>query len=152
MGLKYIDRDGSEKVPLCIHRAPLSTHERLVGFLIEHFAGHFPLWLAPVQVNVLPVAAPHEDPAAKLAAELKGRGVRVAVLPSVDSLGKRIRDGEMMKVPYLLVLGDREIAEKTVTVRNTKTKKQVGVGVGEFATSIEKDIESRALEAGIGSD
>jgi threonyl-tRNA synthetase len=78
--------------------------------------------------------------------------VRVAVLPSVDSLGKRIRDGEMMKVPYLLVLGDREIAEKTVTVRNTKTKKQVGVGVGEFATSIEKDIESRALEAGIGSD
>jgi threonyl-tRNA synthetase len=152
VGLKYIDKDGAEKVPLCIHRAPLSTHERLVGFLIEHFAGHFPLWLAPVQVNILPVAAPHEEAAVKLAADLKGRGVRVAVLPSTDSLGKRIRDGEMMKVPYLLVLGDREIAEKTVTVRNTKTKKQVGVGVGEFATSIEKDIESRALEAGIGSD
>jgi threonyl-tRNA synthetase len=150
VGLKYIDKDGAEKVPLCIHRAPLSTHERLVGFLIEHFAGLFPLWLAPVQLNILPVAAPHEEAAATLAADLKGRGVRVEVLPSSDSLGKRIRDGEMMKVPYLLVLGDREIAEKTVTVRNVKTKKQVGVGIGEFTEKILADIAGRKLEASIG--
>ncbi len=150
VGLKYIDKDGVEKVPLCIHRAPLSTHERLVGFLIEHFAGLFPLWLAPVQVNILPVAAPHEEAAATLAADLKKRGVRVEVLPSSDSLGKRIRDGEMMKVPYLVVLGDREIAEKTVTVRNVKTKKQVGVARDAFIDSVITDIDKRLLHSTIG--
>jgi threonyl-tRNA synthetase len=150
VGLRFIDKDGGEKVPLCIHRAPLSTHERIVGFLIEHFAGLFPLWLSPVQVSILPVAATHEEAALVLAKDLQGRGVRVEILPSTDSLGKRIRDGEMMKVPYLVVLGDREVAEKTVTVRNVKTKKQVGVTVTEFIEKTLADIKSRKLEASIG--
>ncbi len=150
LGLKYIDRDGSEKVPICIHRAPLSTHERLIGFLIEQFAGLFPLWLAPVQVAVLPVAGSHEGYAGSVMIELKNRGVRCTFQSSAESLGKRIREGETMKIPYLVVVGDREAAEKTVTVRNVKTKKQVTVPLREFVEKTVADIRGRKLEASIG--
>ncbi len=150
VGLKYAAQDGSEQVPLCIHRAPLSTHERLVGFLIEQFAGLFPLWLAPVQVALVPVATAHEEYAAKLAAEMKASGLRVQLMTSEESLGKRIRGGETMKIPYLLVMGDREVADSAVTVRNVKTKKQIAVPVAEFLSKTLADIRERNLEASIG--
>ncbi|OGJ63305.1 threonine--tRNA ligase [Candidatus Peribacteria bacterium RIFCSPLOWO2_01_FULL_51_18] len=147
LGLKYIDKDGSEKVPICIHRAPLSTHERLIGFLIEQFAGLFPLWLSPVQVAVLPVAATHEKYSTEIALKLKENSIRVDLKTSAESLGKRIREGETMKIPYLVVVGDREAAEKTVTVRNVKTKKQVTVPLGEFIMKTVEEIKERKLEA-----
>ncbi len=150
VGLRYIASDGTEKVPLCIHRAPLSTHERLVGFLIEQFAGLFPLWLAPVQVGLVPVAANHEAFAHDLEAQLRQSGVRTQFFGHEDSLGKRIREGEMWKIPYLLVMGDKEIEAKSVTVRNVKTKKQVGVPVEEFIAKTVEDIAERKLEASIG--
>jgi len=151
VGLTYIDKDGSEKVPLCIHRAPLGTHERMIGFLIEHFAGLFPLWLAPVQVAVLPVASAHETYARDVDRRLRGAGVRVEFMSPEESLGKRIREGEKLKIPYLLVLGDKEAQSETVTVRNVKTKQQVPVALAAFADSVAQEIRSRALEYSVGS-
>ncbi len=150
LGLKYIDRDGSEKVPICIHRAPLSTHERLVGFLIEQFAGLFPLWLAPVQAAILPVADVHETAARAVEAELKTLGIRTSYLDSTDTLGKRIREGERLKIPYLLVIGDREVESKSLAVRNVSTKKQVTVSIEEFMEKTVADIRARKLMPSIG--
>lgn len=150
VGLRYTDASGKEQIPLCIHRAPLGTHERFVGFLIEQFAGLFPLWLAPVQVGLIPVAGPHEEATREIEQELKKQGIRTQFYSSEESLGKRIREGEHMKVPYLLVIGEKEIADASVTVRNVKTKKQVTVSVDEFVKKTVKDIGSRSLEASIG--
>ena len=141
--LTYIDSDGKEKTPLCIHRAPLSTHERLIGFLIEHYAGAFPTWLAPVQVQILPVAEPHTEFANKLRDELFAAGVRVKVDNSGDSLGKRIRVAEMMKVPYMLVIGDKEMAGGELAVRSYKTKEQAGILKDKFVTDLLDEIKTR---------
>lgn len=147
VGLKYTAKDGSEQVPLCIHRAPLGTHERTVGFLIEHFAGHFPLWMAPVQVALLPVAHAHEEYGEHVAEALIEKGIRVQYMNSEETLGKRIREGEIQRIPYLLVLGEREMKEDTVTVRSVQTKKQLTVSVKEFAKKTVEDIRKRKLIA-----
>jgi len=122
----------------------------MIGFLIEHFAGLFPLWLAPVQINIMPVADVHEEYAAEVAAKLKEKKMRVEILGSSESLGKRVREGEKKKVPYLLVLGDKEKESQGVTVRNIKTKEQVEVSLAEFIEKTVEDIISRNLEASIG--
>lgn len=150
VGLKFIDKDGSEKVPLCIHRAPLGTHERFIGFLIEHFAGHFPLWLAPAQIAVLPVAETHEHYACDTATELLKRGMRIEYMNSKESLGKRIREGEQWRIPYLLVLGDKEEKDNAVSVRNVQTKEQVTVPLDEFIRRTAEDIAERRLRPSIG--
>ncbi len=150
VGLSYTDKDGTAQVPLCIHRAPLSTHERLVGFLIEQFIGLFPLWLAPVQVALIPVAPTHEEYARSLEKELKAVDIRTLYLDSTDSLGKRVREGEKQKIPYVLVMGDREIADQSVTVRNVKTKQQVIISRKEFIEKTVTDILQRKLAASIG--
>lgn len=151
VGLRYVDRDGAEKVPLCIHRAPLGTHERFIGFLIEHFAGHFPLWLAPVQVAFLPVAEAHEQAARRLHDALHAQGIRGTVLDHTESLGKRIRHGERLRIPYLVVLGEKECADATVTVRNVRTKKQVTLPASAFVSSVTEDVHTRKLELSIGA-
>lgn len=150
VGLKYTAKDGSEKVPLCIHRAPLGTHERFIGFLIEHFAGHFPLWMAPSQIAILPVAAAHEGYASEVAMELLKHKMRIEYMNAEESLGKRIREGERMKIPYLLVIGDREVQDKAVAVRNVETKNQVTVSVEEFIAKTADDIAARRLHLSIG--
>jgi threonyl-tRNA synthetase len=141
--LTYIDSDGKEKTPLCIHRAPLSTHERFIGFLIEHYAGAFPTWMAPVQVQILPVAETHNEFANKLRDELFAAGVRVKVDNSGDSLGKRIRVAEMMKIPYMLVIGDKEVAGGELAVRSYKTKAQVGISKDKFVADLLEEIKTR---------
>lgn len=143
LGLSFIDRDGSSKVPICIHRAPLSTHERLIGFLIEHFAGHFPLWLAPVQVTVLPVAQPHQAYAEKIAKTLKDHGLRPEYVDASETLGKRIREAELQRVPYVLVAGDTEVKDGSVAVRNVLTKKQTTVPFEEFLSKTQEDVQKR---------
>lgn len=145
VGLRYVDRDGTEKVPLCIHRAPLGTHERFIGFLIEHFAGHFPLWLAPTQIALLPVAESHETYASEIAMELLKHEMRIEYMSSKESLGKRIREGERMRIPYLLVLGDREAEQQTVSVRAVQSKQQVTVPLQEFLSKTAGDIAERRL-------
>lgn len=118
--LEYTDSDGQKKIPAIIHRAPLGTHERFIGFLIEHFAGAFPLWLSPVQVKVIPIADPHYEYARTVVTELKKAGLRVELDDSNESLGKRIRQTKMEKVPYTIIIGDKDIEANMVTLESRK--------------------------------
>ncbi len=107
-GLTYTDKDGSEKTPIAIHRAPLGTHERFIGFLIEHYGGAFPLWLAPVQVRLCTVSEEHAPFARKISAELVEAGVRVELDDANEKVGKKIRDSAVMKIPWTIVIGAKE--------------------------------------------
>lgn len=114
--LTYIDRDGSEKTPVMIHRALIGSPDRFMGILIEHYAGAFPLWLSPVQVKVLPVSEKHNAYGAGVLKELKAAGIRAEIDDANESLGKKIRNAKSEKIPYLFVIGDKEAEGKTVTV------------------------------------
>ena len=113
--LTYIDEEGQEQRPIAIHRAIYGSLERFIGILIEHFAGAFPLWLAPVQAVVIPIADRHIEPAAELAGVLRSRGLRVEVDGSSNRMQNKIRAAQEQKVPYMLVLGDREIEARTAS-------------------------------------
>jgi threonyl-tRNA synthetase len=117
-GLTYVDRDNQPKTPLCIHRAPLGTHERFIGFLIEHFAGNFPTWLAPEQTRLLPLNDDLVPFARDLAAQLRADGVRVTVDEHSEKLGAKIRRGETDKVPHMLILGAKEKESGVVSSRS----------------------------------
>ncbi len=145
MGLTYIDEKGKERTPICIHRAPLSTHERLIGFLIEHFGGAFPTWLAPVQVAVIPVADAHEKYAKEVTGQFFDNNIRVELMCAEETLGKRIRNAEKQKIPYMLVVGDKEKKDKSVTVRDYKTKEQKTVKLTSFLKAITEEVEERRL-------
>jgi len=142
-GLTFINEKGENETPLCIHRAPLGTHERFIGFLIEHYAGAFPVWLAPVQARVLPVSDKFNEYAAKVGAALKAAGARYEIDDSNESLGKKIRNAEMQKIPYMLVVGEKEVASETVTARDYATKEQVEFKLADFVEKIseEGDVE-----------
>ena len=148
--MTYIGADGADHRPAVLHVAILGSTERFMGIIIEHFAGLFPLWLSPVQVAILPVAAAHEDYAANVSAKLSEQGIRAEVFDPSESLGKRIALGETSKIPYLLVLGDSEKDAESVTVRNVHTKNQVEVPLSEFIEKTVADVDSRALNASIG--
>lgn len=115
--LSYTNKENQPEVPLIIHRAPLGTHERFIGFLLEHYAGKFPLWLAPVQVKVLPISDKFVEYSRKVVAELKKADIRAELDDRNEKIGKKIRDTELMKVPYMFVIGEKEIAEESVSVR-----------------------------------
>lgn len=143
--LTYMDSDGTEKTPLCIHRAPLSTHERFIGFLLEHFAGVFPLWLAPRQVIVLPVWEKFEWYAKKVQEQLKSSWVRVSWDYSSDWLNKKVRNAEKMHHNYILVVWEDEETAGTVSVRNYKTKEQTSEVYTEFEARILEEIAKKSL-------
>lgn len=145
-----INEAGEKERIVMIHCAVMGAIERFLSIFIEHHAGHFPLWVAPMQVAILPVAGAHEQFAADLGIKLMEKKIRTVSMNSEESLGKRIRDGETQRIPYLLVIGDREIAENSVTVRNIRTKQQVTVTVEEFISSVTNDVASRKLELSIG--
>lgn len=117
-GLTYADSDGNEKAPVIIHRAILGSYERFMAILIEHFAGAFPLWLSPVQVKVLPIADRHNPYAEDVAAQLRNAGLRTETDDRAESVGKKIREAETQKTPYMLVLGDKEVESASVAVRS----------------------------------
>src|SRR5690606_17995824 len=132
------------EVPLIIHRAPLGTHERFIGFLLEHYAGKFPVWLAPVQVKILPISDKFLSYAQSVEKKLKRAGVRAEVDDRNEKIGKKIRDTELYKVPYMLVVGEKEMNENQVAVRR-QGKGDAGVkGVDDFVDSIMKEIEEKA--------
>ncbi|MBI5413179.1 threonine--tRNA ligase [Candidatus Peregrinibacteria bacterium] len=137
-GLVYNDKDGRQKTPLCIHRAPLGTHERFIGFLIEHYAGAFPLWLAPVQVKILPISDTFLPYAHDIEEILKKENYRVEVDDATEGLGKKIRNAELQKVPYMVVVGEKEVAAKTLAVRDYATKKQEVLNVKDFLHQLSK--------------
>lgn len=139
--LEYIASDGLRKRPVMIHRALFGSVERFFGVLIEHYAGAFPTWLAPVQALVLPVAAVHNDYADVVAGYLRERGARVEVVDAVEPLGKRVRNGKIKKVPYILVVGDDDANNNTVGVnRRGQDKPQRDVPLTDFAEMLETQI------------
>jgi len=145
--LKYVDKDGTMKRPVCIHRSPLGTHERFIGFLIEHFAGAFPVWLAPEQVRILPVSATHMEYASKLLQIFREAGIRVQIEPPEESLGKRIRTAEKVKIPYMLVIGDKEVSTQTINARNYFTGEQREYALQEFMAEVQEEIRSKRITA-----
>jgi threonyl-tRNA synthetase len=142
----YAGKDGQEHRPYMIHRALLGAWERFFGLLIEHYAGAFPVWLAPVQAVVIPVADRHLDYARKLAAELKADGVRAEVDGRSERVNLKIRQAQLNKVPYMLVVGDREVAESTVSVRLRTGEQLAAQSLDSFKQGVKRAILSRAKE------
>ena len=143
--LNYTDKDGSSKTPLCIHRAPLGTHERFIGFLIEHFGGNFPLWLAPKQVTILPVSDKYNDYAESITKELKSSGVRASLDSRSEKIGSKIRDAEMQKINIMIIVGEKEVENQTVTIRRRFVKEQKELSLQEFSKDILSEIKERRV-------
>lgn len=142
--LMYQGKDGKESNEVfVIHRAPLSTHERFMAFLLEHYAGDFPAWLSPVQVKVLPVAEAHRVYADRVVETLKEARIRVELSSADETLGKRIRAAELEKVPYILVVGEKEESGKTVNVRKRHTKETDTVVLEKFVRALSEEIAAR---------
>nr|MBP7557572.1 threonine--tRNA ligase [Chitinophagaceae bacterium] len=144
--LQYTAHDNKSETPLIIHRAPLGTHERFIGFLLEQYAGRFPVWLAPVQVKVLPISDKFQDYARSVELALKKVGIRAEVDDRNEKIGKKIRDTELMKVPYMLVIGEKEMNEGKVAVRR-QGRGDLGVkSLEEFIAETAAEISERRAE------
>ncbi|MGH2512790.1 MAG: His/Gly/Thr/Pro-type tRNA ligase C-terminal domain-containing protein, partial [Candidatus Limnocylindrales bacterium] len=137
--------DGSERTPVVIHRAIYGSLERFIGILVEHFAGAFPLWLAPVQAVVVPIADRHLPAAAELAGVLRGRGVRVEVDTSDNRMQNKIRLAQEQKIPYMLVLGDREIEARTAAPRTRASEQQPAEDWDTLAQRLAGESAARGL-------
>lgn len=145
-GLTYVGSDGQEHMPYCIHRAPLSTHERMIAFLIEHFGGAFPTWLAPVQVEVITVSEQFDAYAQGIVDRLRANFVRAERAPSTESVSKKIRSAEVRKVPNMLVVGEREQAAGEIMLRRYGQREQHKMTIEAFEAAILKTIRERALK------
>lgn len=143
--LEYVTAEGTKHRPVVVHRAILGSTERFLGILIEHFGGAFPVWLAPVQVAILPVSEKQVEYAQKVCEQLRAQRIRVHVDDANESLGKKIRAAELQKIPYILVVGDKEIEQNAVTVRNRKSKEQTVMKVEEFTGKVLKEVQEHAL-------
>jgi threonyl-tRNA synthetase len=144
-GLEYADADGTKKRPIMVHRAILGSVERFMGVLIEHFAGAFPLWLAPIQIAILPVADRHVEFAKTLAQELKTHDLRVEVDDSTESVGKKIRNAEKAKYPVMLVVGDKEMEGGQLTVRRRGQQDQEVIEKTVFIEQVLREMKERSL-------
>jgi threonyl-tRNA synthetase len=145
--MEYVGEDNERHRPVMIHRAILGSIERFSGVLIEHYAGAFPLWLAPEQIRILPVADRHTEAAEDLATKLRERGLRVGVEGSRETVPKKIREAQLMKIPYTLVVGDKEIESGTAAVRDREGHEVRGVSFERFAEAAAKEAADRALES-----
>ncbi|MDC7228110.1 MAG: threonine--tRNA ligase [Spirochaetales bacterium] len=143
--MTFVDHDGQEKQPYVIHRALLGSIERFFGVLIEHFGGAFPVWLSPVQVCVIPVAAAFDDYAKKVAADLRAEGLRVDTDLSDSRMNAKIRNAQNQKIPYMLIIGEKEEAEGAVSVRLRTGKQTNGVPFADFLSQINEKIDSKEL-------
>lgn len=141
--LSFTNQSNEPEVPLIIHRAPLGTHERFIGFLLEHYAGKFPVWLAPVQVKILPISDKFMDYAQEVKAVLRKQGVRVEIDERPEKIGKKIREAELARVPYMLVVGEKEAAEKMVSIRRQGKGDAGQLALESFAQQILEEIVER---------
>jgi threonyl-tRNA synthetase len=144
--LFFINDQGEEETPLCIHRAPLSTHERMIGFLIEHYAGKFPVWLSPEQVRIIPITDNHNEHAKKLADELFRQGFRASADQSSNRMNAKIREAQKFQVPYMLVIGDQEIENNTVSLRKRDGSRVNGMAFADFVALLAERDKSRSPE------
>ena len=131
---------------MIIHRAPLGTHERFIGFLLEHYAGKFPAWLAPLQVKILPISDKFMDYANTILQKLKNADIRVEIDDRNEKIGKKIRDTELARVPYMLVIGEKEMNEGAAAIRR-QGKGDLGVkSIDEFIAAIKEEIKERRAD------
>lgn len=141
-GLTYIDKDNTAKMPLVIHRAPLSTHERFIGFLLEHYAGNFPIWLAPVQVAVLPISDKYNDYCETLINVLKNHEIRTTFDTRSEKIGRKIRDAEMKKIPCMLIVGENEMNNNSVSLRKHGEGDKGSMSIDDFAKMINEEVKT----------
>lgn len=142
--LNFVNQDGQEEIPLCIHRAPLGTHERTIGFLLEHYAGNFPVWLSPEQVRIIPITDSHYEYAENISNRLREMNFRAQADLSSDRMNAKIRQAQLLKIPYMLIVGDREVEADTVSLRKRDGSKQNNLPVGDFIEMIKEITESRS--------
>ncbi len=140
--LSYIDKDNTAKTPIIIHRAPLSTHERFIGFLLEHYAGNLPAWLAPVQVAVLPISDKFLEYAEGIIQVLKKHEIRTSLDTRAEKIGRKIRDAEMKKVPWMLIIGEQEMQNGTVSLRKHGEGDQGSMSADAFAGMIIEEVKA----------
>lgn len=143
--MKYVGADNSEHTPVMIHRTVLGSLERYLGILIEHYAGAFPLWLAPLQVEILPIADRHLDYAEKIKSVLESSGIRTEVNREKETTGNKIRKGWMQKIPYMVIVGDKESESQTVSVRSLAGHDERDVGLDNFKSRLLKEISERTI-------
>lgn len=145
-GLEFIGEDGKAHQPYMVHRALLGSVERFFGVLIEHYAGAFPIWLSPVQVVLIPIADRHAAYAERVASDLRADGLRVEVDAGSERMNKKIRNAQLQKVPYMLVVGDREAEEGTVAVRTRDEEDRGALALADFKTMALEQVRSKALD------
>lgn len=141
--LTFIDKDGTEKTPVMIHRALIGSPERFMGMLIEHYAGVFPTWLAPVQVRTLPISEKYTDYAQEVVKKLSQAQVRADIDDANESLGKKIRVAKTEKIPYMLVVGEKEVSDKTVSAESRDHGKLDVMSIEAFIERVTKEIRER---------
>ncbi|HLT58209.1 MAG TPA: threonine--tRNA ligase [Limnochordales bacterium] len=144
--LTYVDRDGTHKRPVMIHRAIMGSLERFIGILVEHFAGAFPVWLAPVQARVLPIGMDHVEYAAGVRQALAAAGIRVELDDRNEKIGYKIREAQVQKIPYMLVVGGKEVEAGTVAVRHRRLGDQGSMPVAAVIERLRREIDSRSLD------
>ena len=144
--LEYTGEDGQKHQPIMIHRAPFGSMERFTGILIEHFNGAFPLWLAPVQAIMIPIADRHISYTEQVAADLRAAGLRVAVDASSERMNKKIRNAQLQKIPYMLVVGDKEAENGTVAVRTRENEDRGATSLAEFKDQAVDLIDTKSME------
>ena len=142
--LHYIDKDGNKKTPIMVHRALFGSFDRFIGIITEHFAGAFPTWLAPVQVRILPIADSHKEYAEKLKEKLEEYDIRVELDEREEKIGYKIREAQLQKIPYMLIIGDKEIEANAVGVRSRKDGDIGAMSVEDFINKIEEEIKTFA--------
>ena len=139
-GLEYTDEDNTKKTPVMVHRAPFGSMERFTAVLIEHTAGHFPLWLTPEQVAILPISEKYNDYAKQVAAQLSEQGVRAVIDNRNEKIGRKVRDNEMKRIPYMIIVGEKEQADGTVSVRKQGSEERGVLTVADFAKKITDEV------------
>src|SRR5438045_311456 len=141
--LQYTTHDNTSETPLIIHRAPLGTHERFIGFLLEHYAGKFPTWLAPVQVKILPISDKFIDYAKTVLQELKKADIRGEIDDRNEKIGKKIRDAELLKIPFMLVVGEKEMNENKISIRKHGAGDKGQKTIADFVIETKEEITDR---------
>ena len=141
--MEYVGEDGAKHQPIMVHRVAFGSIERFIGILIEHFAGKFPVWLSPVQVKILPITDRQVEYANELCEKMKAAGIRVCVDDRSEKIGYKIRETQMEKVPYMLVVGEKEMEAKQVAVRRRDKGDLGAVSADEFIAAVCKDIEEK---------
>ena len=142
-GLNITNKDNHPETPMIIHRAPLGTHERFIGFLLEHYAGKFPVWLSPLQVKVLPISDKFNSYAREVNQQLLNAGIRAEVDDRGEKIGRKIRDTELMKIPYMLVIGEKEQNDNSVSVRRQGKGDMGQSAVSEILSTLTSEIKNR---------